>query len=672
MKAVDFMDVRNHGFTRVAVVIPPVTVANPKTNMASHLAMLERVYEQGAYYALCPELGLTGYTCGDLFHQRVLLDAAEAALAELVSATCLWDMVVSVGLPFFVDDAVFNVAATFCKGKILSLTPKTYPPEYREFYELRHFARAREARSAVVNVAGQEMVHFGTRILLQGADGRVVIYPTICEDDWVPIPPSTEAALAGATILANLSASNIVIGKSRYRRELVTASSARNQAVHLYASAGFGESTTDMSWDGQGIVAERGFVLVESKRFQLHGTSIIADVDMETLVMERARQSSFRQNAVDNALHHWNRVPCHEEPPAPEPEFPRRFWSLEREVSSTPFVPGNPAERDERCEEVFNIQATGLATRLLSLPVLMRRVIIAISGGQDSTHALGVAVKAMDMLKLPRHNVIALTMPGFGTSYQTYRNACALIKSTGANFREIDIKPVAGQIFADVGQDPQAHNLVFENVQAWSRKLEELATACRDSGIVLGTGDLSELALGWCTMFGDHASHYGINSGVPKTLISFMISWTADHVFQAEPDVQAVLRDILDTPISPELLPLQEGRIVQKTEEKVGPYELNDFFLYHFLRFGATPTRIARLAFHAFAGKGYDLMKIKHWLKLFLERFFRSQLKRNCLPDGVKTGLTCLSPRGDWRMPSDAEVTAWIKDLNQVPDMLIT
>ncbi|MBM3263448.1 MAG: NAD(+) synthase, partial [candidate division Zixibacteria bacterium] len=535
MTVAEFSDVRRHGFVRVAVAVPRVRVAHPLENVQHHLKELEAIHRQGAYYALCPELGLSGYTCGDLFHSRSLLDASLEALAVLVETTAPWGMVVSTGLPFMVDHAVFNVAVTCAGGQILSAVPKTYLPQYREFYERRYFASASETRRQTVTLCGQT-VPFGPDILIRTDDPRLTLYTTVCEDDWVPVPPSSRAALAGATVLANLSASNIVIGKAKYREDMILASSARNQAVHLYSAAGFGESTMDTVWDGHAFVAERGYLLARSERFRSDGTHIVVDADVESLTLERSRQGSFRQNAADYE-EKWREV----QSPVPTVfagSDDTVFHTLRRTVSAHPFVPGNPAERDERCREVFMIQSSGLATKLMSLPPQMRKVVVAVSGGQDSTHALNVAVHTMDMLGLPRPDITALTMPGFGTTDRTYDNACALIRATGASFREIDIKPVVRQLFADIGHDERETTLVYENSQAWLRKIEEMATAAQIGGIVLGTGDLSELALGWCTMFGDHAAHYGVNAGIPKTLISYLIRWTAEVVFKDEEDVR--------------------------------------------------------------------------------------------------------------------------------------
>lgn len=673
-----FLDMRTHGFMRVAVAVPQVCPADPVRNARSHLQMLADLREKGAQYVLFPELGLSGYTPGDLFLNDVTQESSLEALRFVVNAVSGWDVKVlfTVGLPLVIGDNVFNVAVTLYGGIILGVTPKTYLPNYREFYEGRHFASARETDIASVDLLGQPDIPFGANILIRHRQNPAfVLHTEICEDIWVPIPPSSKAALAGATVLANLSASNITVGKADYREQLVVNSSGKNLAVQMYSAAGFGESTTDLAWDGDGYIADRGESLARTKRFSLKGTSIVSDVNLKVLILDRMRQNSFRQNAKDNSGTCWQE--CHLDGPLglgvakegnPTPPNPV-YFRFERRINPHPFVPSDPPKRDERCYEVFHIQATSLAKRLLSLPEHLRKVCLGVSGGQDSTHALNVAVHAMDLLGLPRTNVIALTMPGFGTTPRTYQNALALMKALKVDSREISIKSLAGEMLKSVGHHPETRDLTYENVQAWSRKFTELASVC-GAGIVLGTGDLSELALGWCTMFGDHASHYGINAGVPKTLISFLIKWTAEVIFKDEPETQKVLLDILATPISPELLPGQEGEITQKTEDFIGPYELHDFFLYHFVRFGSKPSVIVRMALEAFGGK-YAIQEIKKWFKVFLTRFFATQVKRSCLPDGPKVGLACLSPRGDWRMPSDLKPDAWLNELEKnVPDEL--
>jgi NAD+ synthase (glutamine-hydrolysing) len=683
-----FMDVRNHGFVRVAVAVPRVTLADPLANARTHFKMLQDAAEQGAYYVLFTELGLTGYSCGDLFHNDTLRRQATEALAWLLSEMDAHglDTTVTVSLPLLVDDGLYNCAVTFQGSTILAVAPKAYPPEYREFYELRHFARASEARSTTIRLCGQE-VPFGTDILIAAEDGSpFVLHTETCEDIWVPIPPSTHAALAGATVLANVSASNITIGKSEYREQLVLASSGKNIAVQLYSAAGPGESTTDVAWDGDGYIAERGSLIARTERFARDGALIVSDVDLASIVQDRMRQGSFRQNAADNrkAFRH---VYC---VPPTETGDVSMYLAFRRDIDAYPFVPSDPAKRDVRCRETFMIQATSLVRKLESVPPHLRKIVVGVSGGQDSTQALLVAARAMDIMGLPRTNILGVTMPGFGTTDRTYQNACRLIHSIGASFMEISIADLSTQTFKDTAgitdvpafiaeiksalaakrQDADAKRIrtYFENVQARSRKHELYAISGWHGAIVLGTGDLSELLQGWCTLFGDHASDYGVNAGVPKTLISYLIRWTAEVIYGEEADVKACLMDILDTEISPELLPPDaSGKIAQKTEDLIGPYALHDFTGHAVVRFGHGPARIARMQLHAFCDV-YDLATIKRWLRSFHERFFGSQHKRSCLPEGPKIGVASISPRGDWRMPADAVVTAWLREIDTIPD----
>jgi NAD+ synthase (glutamine-hydrolysing) len=659
-----FLDVRAHGFARVAVVIPEVRVADPAFNLAAHLRLLARVRDQGAQYAVCPELGLSGYSCADLFFQETLLAATRDALGRLAEATRDWPMAVSVGAPVAVDGALFNCAVTFAAGRIVAVAPKAYPPNYREFYELRWFQPAATAASDMIELLGQT-VPFGTDVLVGVTTiPGFVLHTEICEDLWVPVPPSTLAALSGATVLANLSASNVTIGKAGYRRDLVRMSAAKNLAVQLYSAAGHGESTADLAWDGHGLVADRGEVVVESERFSLDGTAVVADVDLQALVEDRMRQTSFGQNAASvgrTVRRAGADLPADRRPVAV-------FERLARHIDPHPFVPADPTRRDERCREIFHIKATALARRLQALPEDVRRVVIGVSGGRDSTQALLVAIHAMDLLGRPRTDVVGVTLPGFGTSDRTYRVACALVRALGATLREADVKPLAGDVFTAIGHDTDVEDVTFENVQAWARKFVLFSIASQVRGIDLGTGDLSELALGFATYGGDHMSHYAVNAGVPKTLVSELIRWAADTVFAKEPAVASALREVLDTPISPELLrPRPDGTIAQETEALVGPYELHDFFLYYFLRFGFGPRRIARMAVHAFDGR-YALADVRRWLLVFLRRFFANQFKRDCVPDSPKVGSGgSLSPRGDWRMPSDASVAAWLADAESIP-----
>jgi len=666
MRAVgdDFLDVRGHGFARVAVCVPQVRVGDPVFNADAHQAVLERVHAEGAHYALCPELGLSGYTCGDLFFQETLLRTSVEALARLAADTARWNLVLSVGLPLVVDDLLFNCAVTLYGGRPVAVAPKAYPPNYREFYELRWFHPAAEARATEVTLLGHR-VPFGTDVLVRATHlPGFVLHTDICEDLWTPVPPGTIAALSGATVLGNLSASNVTVGKWEYRQDLVRSSSAKNLAVQLYSAAGFGESTADLAWDGQGLIAERGEIVAATERFSLGGNAVTVDIDLRALVEDRLRQSSWGQNAAEygHALRTVDVGDAADARPA------SLYDRLLRRIEPHPFVPADPARRDVRCRETFLITSTSLARRLEALPEDGRRVVLGVSGGQDSAQALLVAAHAMDLLGLPRSRIIGVTLPGFGTSRRTYENACTLVRTIGATLREVDIKLVAGEMFTSIGHDPSVEDRTFENVQAWARKFLLFSLASREHGIDLGTSDLTELALGFTTYGGDHMSHYGVNAGVPKTLVSELIRWAAEKIFHDEPDVAAVLRGILDTPISPELLRLDRaGEIAQKAEEIVGPYELHDFFLYHFLRFGFGPRRIARMALHAFDGR-YPLATIRRWLLVFLERFFANQFKRDCLPDAPKVGSGgSLSPRGDWRMPADASAAAWLAEAEQIP-----
>ena len=662
----DFLDVRQHGFVRLAVCVPEARVADPPFNATAHLKQLESAYQAGAHYAVCPELGLTAYSCGDLFFQEALLNESRRALERVAAATADWNMMFTIGMPFLADDLLFNAAVTVYRGRPLAVVPKAYPPNYREFYELRWFHPAAAARSTSVRLLSDD-VPFGTKILLRPAHlPSFVLHTDICEDLWVPVPPSALAALAGATVLSNLSASNITVEKCEYRQELVRASSARNLAVQLYSAAGFGESTSDLAWDGHGLIAERGQLVGETERFALGGGSVVVDVDLRTLIQDRMRQSSFGSNAQ---THVGEAFRCVE---FGEPTVVRAatvFHRLQRRKEPHPFVPADPSKREVRCREVFMIQATSLARRLQVLSAEACRVVIGVSGGQDSTHALLVAAHAVDLLGSERQRIIALTMPGFGTTERTRTNASRLIRAIKGTYRELPITELSEAVFATIGHPPDVEDLTFENVQAWVRKFLLFATASQQRGIDLGTGDLSEIALGWCTYGGDHMSHYAINAGVPKTLVTYLIRWAADSIFRDEPNVQEVLRDVLATPISPELLrPGAEDEITQRSEDIIGPYELHDFFLYHILRFGSGPRRVARLALHAF-GDQYTLADIRKWLLVFLQRFFANQFKRDCVPDGPKVGSGgALSPRGDWRMPADASPGIWLAEAESIPD----
>ncbi len=663
----DFLDARAHGLVRLAVCVPEVRIADPSFNATAHVKLLESVHEAGAHYALCPELGLSAYSCGDLFFQDTLLRQTRDALWMVAAASASWNLLISVGLPLVVDDLLFNCAVTLYRGRLLAVVPKSYVPNYREFYELRWFHPAEAARSTVVRLLGQD-VGFGTDILIRAAHlPHFVLHTDICEDLWVPVPPSTLAALAGATVLGNLSASNITVAKWEYRQQLVCASAARNLAVQMYSAAGFGESTSDLAWDGQGLIAERGQLIGETERFAVNGSSVVVDADLTAVVQDRMRQSSFGANARTHLARPFRTVEVGDEGRDDRPVSV--YQTLRRRADPHPFVPADAEKRDARCREVFMIQATSLARRLVSLPPEARRAVVGISGGQDSTHALLVAAHALDLLGLERSRIIALTMPGFGTTDRTRANAHRLIAALKATAREIPITQLSEGVYQAIGHPPAREDVTFENVQAWLRKLLLFATASQEKGIDVGTGDLSEIALGFATYGGDHISHYGVNAGVPKTLISYLIRWSADVIFHDEPEVQHVLRDILDTPISPELWrPTAAGEIRQRSEDLVGPSELHDFLLYHLLRFGSGPRRIARLCLHGF-GSRYALADIRKWLRVFVSRFFANQFKRECIPDGPKVGSGgALSPRGDWRMPADASAAAWLAEVDGIPE----
>jgi NAD+ synthase (glutamine-hydrolysing) len=668
----DFLDSRKHNFLRTAVIVPLVHLSNPAANVLSHYKEIKQAYNKGACYILGTELGLTGYSNGDYFFDETLLQAGLESLKTLMRKTKRMNAVISVGLPLRFNGMLFNCAVTFYHNKILAVTPKLYPPNYREFYEGRHFASGLEAWWKTVDLLGQRDIAFGWQILIKSAVmPDFVLHVFVCEDGWLPVTPGSFAELAGATISANMSASNITIDKDEYREKLFVGDSGRGNSAYLYAAAGFGESTSDLSWDGDAFIAERGTLLKRTEPFLMTGTHVISDIDLTVLINERVRQTSWHQNAA----HHKTTLA----------EFRTVFIEgtlgtidgsvyqrIERDINPHPFVPQDETKRNKRCWQVFNMQATSLARRLKSRPEKFRKVVIAVSGGRDSTHALLIAAHAMDLLGLPRTNIIAITMPGFGTTDGTRKDAIALIKAVGATYYKIDIKKQANGMFHAIGYDPKSkgNRVVFENVQAWTRIQVAFALAAKLDALVLGTGTLSELLLGWCTMFGDHASHYGINVGLPKTLEKYMITWAKDVIFAREPKVQKVLQSIIDRVISPELeLPNEQGLIAQATEELIGPYELHDFFGCYFVRFGLTPSRIARMAWQAFAGK-YTIGEIKHWLQVFMTRFIYQQYKRNCLPDGPKIGLVAVSPRGDLRLPADAEADIWLSELATIPNRL--
>jgi NAD+ synthase (glutamine-hydrolysing) len=688
----NFFNLYHHGFARVAVAVPRCRVADSEFNAEQTAAMLADAAGQGAALVAFPELGLSAYTCDDLFHQHALLDACETALASIVAATEGCSAVAVVGLPLRVDHALFNCAAVVQAGRVLGVVPKTYLPNYGEFYEARQFNSADHAQSTQIQLLGQG-VPFGAELLFEANNlPSFSFHVEICEDLWVPIPPSSYAALAGATLLVNLSASNVTVGKSGYRHGLVSSQSARCLAACLYSSAGLGESTTDLAWDGQALIYENGQLLGESQRFSDTAQLISADVDLERLSHERMRQTSFGQSAArhKDRLAQFRRVRFELTLPIASTTAPAGLLPLRRTVERYPYVPADTAQRDARCREVYNIQVQALVQRLSASGI--GKLVIGVSGGLDSTHALLVCAQAMDRLKLPRTNILGVTMPGFATSARTLDQALRLMKTIGCDARSIDIRPSCEQMLKDLGHPhadgkPQ-YDITFENVQAGERTSHLFRLANFQDAIVVGTGDLSELALGWCTYgVGDHMSHYNVNASVPKTLIKHLVRWVAESQMAGAPDA-AVLLDILGTEISPELVPGDRdgtmGQPGQSTEDSIGPYDLHDFSLYYILRFGFAPSKVAFLAHHAWhdaaAGawpegahvqrQAYDLAAIKKHLRNFVYRFFKtSQFKRSCVPNAPKVGSGgSLSPRGDWRAPSDGEAAVWLADVARIPE----
>ncbi|MCX7858636.1 MAG: NAD(+) synthase, partial [Chloroflexus sp.] len=659
-----FTSTYRHGFARLAVAIPAVRIAEPAFNAERTIALARRAAAEGAVLVLFPELGISAYSNDDLFHQTTLLDAVEQALAEIAAAASAINALLLVGAPLRHEGRLFNCAVAICGGQIVGVTPKSYLPNYREFYEKRHFAAARDAISNTIRVAGQT-VPFGPDLIYQApAIPGLAVHVEICEDLWTPLPPSTFAALAGATVLCNLSASNITIGKADYRRALCMGQSARAIAAYLYSAAGLGESTTDLAWDGHALICENGELLAESQRFCDDEQIIVADVDLERLQQDRMRQTSFSDSIGDyrERLRAMRTITLPITPPV--------VTDLRREIARFPYVPNDPATRDERCYEAYNIQVHGLIQRMRSAKV--EKVVIGVSGGLDSTQALIVAARAMDRLGLPRRNVLAYTMPGFATSHQTRSNAHALMEALGVSAHEIDIRPSALQMLRDLGhpagEGAPVYDVTFENVQAGERTSHLFRLANYHNAIVVGTGDLSELALGWCTYgVGDQMAHYNVNASVPKTLIQHLIRYVIRSGELGE-EANRILTDILATEISPELVPAtanSDDKPAQRTEEIIGPYALQDFNLYYLTRYGFRPSKVAFLALHAWGDasvgawpeglpaherRAYDLPAILRWLRVFLYRFFQiSQFKRSAMPNGPKVGSGgSLSPRGDW------------------------
>jgi NAD+ synthase (glutamine-hydrolysing) len=655
----DFFNPYRHGFARVAVATPRLRVGDPAYNLEATLELMRRAAREKAQLVVFPELGLSAYSCEDLFHQQALLDAAQDALSVLLRKSKDLPLAALVGLPVALDSRLYNCAALVCRGRLVGVVPKTYLPNYREFYEARQFTPGDAARAREIDLAGQR-APFGTDLLFRLEEiPSFLLHVEICEDLWVPAPPSSFAALAGASVIANLSASNIVIGKEGYRHQLAGNQSARCLAAYLYSAAGPGESTTDLAWDGHAMIYENGTLLAESRRFADEPQLALADVDLGRLAADRMRQNTFAANAQRHAAEVARFREIEFSVPLPSGRI-----ALERKVERFPYVPSDTANRAQRCAEVYRIQVQGLATRMRAAG--LKKLVIGVSGGLDSTQALLVCARAMDELKLARRNVLAFTMPGFATSTRTRNQAWQLMRAVGASAEEIDIKPSCLQMLKDLrhpyAKGRKVYDVTFENVQAGERTSHLFRLANLHQALVVGTGDLSELALGWATYgVGDHMSHYNVNASVPKTLIQYLVGWVADSG-EFNEDVKRALRRVLETEISPELVP---GG--QRTEDKVGPYELQDFHLYYTLRFGYAPSKVAYLAWNAWKGE-YDLAQIRRWLKVFLERFFANQFKRSVAPNAPKVGSGgSLSPRGDWRAPSDAAPSAWLADLARVP-----
>lgn len=630
------------GFLKVACATPEIVVADCAHNAQKTIDLMEQAAKGGVKLLVFPELGLTGYTCGDLFFQSALIKAAECALLEIIDASEPLDMAVVVGVPIFHNHKLYNCAAVVSKGRLLGLVPKTHLPNYNEFYERRQFTPAPEGTELIA--FGGDMVPFGTDLLFACDEMPEFSFACeVCEDLWAPCPPSTRHALAGATVIVNLSASDELVGKAAYRRELVTGQSARLVCAYLYADAGEGESTTDMAFAAHNLIAENDAIVAES----LYETDALltSEIDVQRLAAERRKMTTYP--AADNADYLTVSF-----------SLPLCRTKLTRSISRLPFIPAGKEDRAAVCEDILTIQAMGLKKRLAHSHA--KTAVVGISGGLDSALALLVCVRAMDALGRPRTDIHAVTMPCFGTTVRTKSNAEALCTELGVTFSCVDIKKAVDQHFADIGHDPNFHDVTYENAQARERTQILMDIANMTGGMVIGTGDLSELALGWATYNGDHMSMYAVNASVPKTLVRYLVAYEASR--SAPSALDAVLRDILNTPVSPELLPPSEGEIAQKTEDLVGPYELHDFFLYYGIRWTFSPAKVYRLACYVFDG-AYEKPIILHWLKTFYRRFFSQQFKRSCLPDGPKVGSVSLSPRGDWRMPSDASAAMWLNEI---------
>ena len=633
-----------HGFIKVAAATPDIRVADVDYNKGQIIKQMDEAAEAGAKIIVFPELCITGYTCSDLFLQDILLNSAKKALVEIAEHTKNLDALVFMGVPIAVGGELYNVAAALNHGNILGFTTKSFLPNYGEFYEMRQF-RPGPKKAEKILFGGKE-IPFGPQLLfVENQMANLIVSAEICEDVWSPVPPSIEAAREGATVIVNCSASDETIGKASYREALISGQSARLISGYIYANAGEGESTTDLVFGGHNLIAENGTILAEAKRFS--NGIIYTEFDVQKIANERRKNTTF----TETQEHVLPRIPFGLE---------QTETILTRTFPSRPFVPRDDQERAKRCEEILTIQAMGLKKRLAHTHA--KSAVVGISGGLDSTLALLVTAKAFDALGLERSGITAVTMPCFGTTDRTYQNACKMSLKVGATLREVRIGDAVMQHFKDIGHDPQDHSVTYENSQARERTQVLMDIANQTGGLVIGTGDMSELALGWATYNGDHMSMYGVNASVPKTLVRHLVHYFADTC--EDSSLKEVLYDVLDTPVSPELLPPKDGEIAQKTEDLVGPYELHDFFLYYFLRMGYEPGKIYRIAKLSFAGE-YDDETIYKWLRTFCWRFFSQQFKRSCLPDGPKVGTVALSPRGDWRMPSDACVALWIQNLEK-------
>ena len=632
------------GFYRIASCVPELRVADVPFNLDRILSLAREASSQNASVILFPELSLSAYSCGDLFHNGTLLEAVELAAKKLADSTADIPSVIAVGAPVRHKDRLYNAALILTQGKIAGIIPKTHLPNYREFYEKRYFSSGFGIRGETVDFAGQKGIPFGTDLIFDaGTELRIGV--EICEDMWCTIPPSSYLALNSATLLLNLSASNELVGKADYRRDLVCGQSARCVAVYAYVSAGVHESTMDTVCGGHCIVAENGMLLLDSERFERKSKVFYTDVDLARIRAARLSESSYADSAAMNPVRDIRFVPV------PAPAVPP---DVRRNLSRFPFVPSSDADREKRCREIFSIQSAGLAKRVEHTH--SKTLVIGISGGLDSTLALLVCANTLKLLRRPASDILAVTMPGFGTTDRTYNNAVNLCRKLGTSLREISIKDACREHFRSIGHDETTHDVTYENSQARERTQILMDLANKENGIVVGTGDLSEIAMGWCTYNGDHISMYAVNCSIPKTLIRYLIAYVGEH---SEDAVRAILHDVIQTPVSPELLPAAEdGTIRQKTEDIIGPYEIHDFFLYHFLKYGAEPGKLLFLAKLAF-GNEYPEEKLKTYLSTFLRRFFSQQFKRSCSTDGPKVGTINLSPRGDWRMPSDASPEIW-------------